>query len=54
MAFMNSLNARAIATLEARKYNDSANLLLHKRKDGNAQWIYHYTSWTLLQNGLGA
>ncbi|WP_049757448.1 hypothetical protein [Bartonella grahamii] len=27
----------------ASKYNDSAGLLLHKRKDRGAQWIYHYT-----------
>ncbi|GAA5098319.1 hypothetical protein GCM10023260_08750 [Bartonella acomydis] len=40
MALMNYLNARAVATLEAGKYNDGACLLLHKRKDGGAQWIY--------------
>ncbi len=27
----------------AGKYNDGAGLLLHKRKDGGAQWIYRYT-----------
>ncbi len=27
----------------AGKYNDGAGLLLHKRKDGSAQWIYRYT-----------
>ncbi|MBB4076163.1 hypothetical protein GGR08_000451 [Bartonella fuyuanensis] len=43
MLLMNRLNARAVATLRARKYNDSAGLLLHKRKDGGVQWIYHYT-----------
>ncbi|MBB4076729.1 hypothetical protein GGR08_001035 [Bartonella fuyuanensis] len=26
----------------ARKYNDGASLLLHKRKDGGAQWLYRY------------
>ncbi len=40
---MNRLNARAVATLGAGKYNDGAGLLLHKRKDGGAQWIYRYT-----------
>ncbi len=33
---MNRLNARAVATLGAGKYNDGAGLLLHKRKDGGA------------------
>ncbi|ETS08577.1 hypothetical protein BHOIPH791_04170 [Bartonella henselae] len=27
----------------AGKYNDGAGLLLHKRKDGGAQWILRYT-----------
>ncbi|QEE08254.1 DUF4102 domain-containing protein [Bartonella kosoyi] len=27
----------------AGKYNDGAGLLLHKRKDGDAQWLYRYT-----------
>ncbi len=40
---MNRLNARSVATLGAGKYNDGAGLLLHKRKDGGAQWIYRYT-----------
>ncbi|QEE12280.1 integrase arm-type DNA-binding domain-containing protein [Bartonella krasnovii] len=43
MALMNRLNARSVATLGAGKYNDGAGLLLHKRKDGGAQWIYRYT-----------
>ncbi|WP_019223750.1 tyrosine-type recombinase/integrase [Bartonella rattaustraliani] len=43
MALMNRLNARAVATLGAGKYNDGAGLLLHKREDGGAQWIYRYT-----------
>ncbi len=34
---MNRLNARAVATLGAGKYNDGVGLLLHKRKDGGAQ-----------------
>ncbi len=40
---MNRLNARAVATLGAGKYNDGAGLLLHKHKDGGAQWLYRYT-----------
>ncbi len=40
---MNRLNARAVATLGAGKYNDGAGLLLHKRKDGGAQWLLRYT-----------
>ncbi len=40
MPFMNRLNARAVATLRASKYNDGAGLLLHKRKNGGAQWLY--------------
>ncbi len=40
---MNRLNARSVATLGAGKYNDGAGLLLHKRKDGGAQWILRYT-----------
>ncbi len=36
MALMNRLNARAVATSGAGKYNDGAGLLLHKRKDGGA------------------
>ncbi|EJF87669.1 hypothetical protein MCY_00123 [Bartonella rattimassiliensis 15908] len=32
MALMNHLNARAIATLGASKYNAGAGLLLHKRE----------------------
>ncbi|WP_375668233.1 type ISP restriction/modification enzyme, partial [Bartonella sp. AP36NXGY] len=43
MPLMNRLNARAVATLGAGKYNDGAGLLLHKRKDGGAQWLYRYT-----------
>ncbi|VEJ44434.1 Uncharacterised protein [Bartonella vinsonii] len=43
MPLMNRLNARAVATLGAGKYNDGAGLHLHKRKDGGAQWLYHYT-----------
>ncbi|MET3560154.1 hypothetical protein ABID39_000846 [Bartonella japonica] len=37
MALINRLNARSVATLGASKYNDGADLLLHKRKDGGAQ-----------------
>ncbi len=40
---MNRLNAKSVATLEAGKMCDDAGLLFHKRKDGNAQWIYRYT-----------
>ncbi|EJF82015.1 hypothetical protein HNQ74_000423 [Bartonella doshiae] len=43
MPLMNRLNAKAVATLGASKYNDGASLLLHKRKDGGAQWLYRYT-----------
>ncbi|EJF79749.1 Uncharacterised protein [Bartonella doshiae] len=43
MALMNRLNARAVATLGAGKYNDGAELLLHKRKDGGAERILRYT-----------
>ncbi|EJF87654.1 hypothetical protein MCY_00108 [Bartonella rattimassiliensis 15908] len=55
MALMNRLNARSVATLGTSKYNDCAGLLLHKRKDGGAQWLYRY----ILHNrcceiGLGA
>lgn len=35
-------NARIVATLGASKVNDSAGLLLHKRKDGGAQEPYYY------------
>lgn len=31
------------ATLEATKVNNDAGLLLHKRQDGGAQWLYLYT-----------
>ncbi len=34
---------KSVATLGVGKYNDRAGLLLHKRKDGNTQWLYHYT-----------
>ncbi len=52
---MNRLNARSVATLGAGKYNDGASLLLHKRKDGGAQWIYHYTiHGRRREMGLGA
>ncbi len=34
---------RAVATLGTGKVYDDAGLLLHKRKDGNTQWIYRYT-----------
>uniref|UniRef100_UPI0035CEDAFF tyrosine-type recombinase/integrase n=1 Tax=Bartonella sp. CL434QHHD TaxID=3243529 RepID=UPI0035CEDAFF len=55
MALMNRLNARAVATLGAGKYNDGAGLLLHKRKDGGAQWIYRYTiHGRRREMGLGA
>ncbi len=52
---MNRLNARAVATLGAGKYNDGAGLLLHKRKDGGAQWILRYTlHGRRREMGLGA
>ncbi len=52
---MNRLNARSVATLGAGKYNDGAGLLLHKRKDGGAQWIYRYTiHGRRREMGLGA
>ncbi|WP_019223829.1 tyrosine-type recombinase/integrase [Bartonella rattaustraliani] len=55
MALMNRLNARAVATLGAGKYNDGAGLLLHKREDGGAQWIYRYTiHGRRREMGLGA
>ncbi|EJF82929.1 tyrosine-type recombinase/integrase [Bartonella rattimassiliensis] len=55
MALMNRLNARSVATLGAGKYNDSAGLLLHKRKDGGAQWILRYTlHGRRREMGLGA
>ncbi|EJF87396.1 tyrosine-type recombinase/integrase [Bartonella rattimassiliensis] len=55
MALMNRLNARSVATLGAGKYNDSAGLLLHKRKDGGAQWILRYTiHGRRCEMGLGA
>ncbi|MBX4336590.1 tyrosine-type recombinase/integrase [Bartonella raoultii] len=55
MALMNRLNARSVATLGAGKYNDGAGLLLHKRKDGGAQWIYRYTiHGRRREMGLGA
>ncbi len=43
MALMNRLNARSVATLGAGKYNDGTGLLFYMRKNGGAQWIYHYT-----------
>ncbi len=45
MALMNRFNARAAAaaTFGTSKVCDGTGLLLHKRKDGGAQWIYHYT-----------
>ncbi len=52
---MNRLNARSVATLGAGKYNDGAGLLLHKRKDGGAQWLYRYTiHGRRREMGLGA
>ncbi len=46
---------RAVATLEAGKVNDGAGLLLHKRKDGGAQWLYRYTiHGRRREMGLGA
>ncbi len=39
----------------ASKYNDGAGLLLHKRKDGGAQWLYRYTiHGRRREMGLGA
>ncbi|MBB4076950.1 integrase, partial [Bartonella fuyuanensis] len=55
MVLMNRLNARSVATLGAGKYNDGAGLLLHKRKDGGAQWILRYTLHGCRREmGLGA
>ncbi|WP_375612608.1 MULTISPECIES: tyrosine-type recombinase/integrase [unclassified Bartonella] len=55
MVLMNRLNARAVATLGAGKYNDGAGLILHKRKDGGAQWLYRYTiHGRRREMGLGA
>ncbi|GAA5100827.1 tyrosine-type recombinase/integrase [Bartonella acomydis] len=55
MVLMNRLNAKSVATLGAGKYNDGAGLLLHKRKDGGAQWIYRYTiHGRRREMGLGA
>ncbi|WP_375662613.1 tyrosine-type recombinase/integrase [Bartonella sp. OC16QHHD] len=55
MALMNRLNARSVATLGVGKYNDGAGLLLHKRKDGGAQWILRYTlHGRRREMGLGA
>ncbi|MET3559663.1 integrase [Bartonella japonica] len=55
MALMNRLSARSVATLGAGKYNDGAGLLLHKRKDGGAQWLYRYTiHGRRREMGLGA
>ncbi|UNF46208.1 integrase arm-type DNA-binding domain-containing protein [Bartonella krasnovii] len=55
MVLMNRLNARSVATLGAGKYNDGAGLLLHKRKDGGAQWILRYTlHGRRREMGLGA
>ncbi len=52
---MNRLNARSVATLGAGKYNDGAGLILHKRKDGGAQWLYRYTiHGRRREMGLGA
>ncbi|EJF79836.1 hypothetical protein [Bartonella doshiae] len=36
LPLINPLKVRAVATLEAGKYNDDAGLLLHKRKDESA------------------
>ncbi|MET3559429.1 YD repeat-containing protein [Bartonella japonica] len=55
MVLMNRLSARSVATLGAGKYNDGAGLLLHKRKDGGAQWILRYTlHGRRREMGLGA
>ncbi len=44
MALMNRLKRQGLLQpLEAGKMNDGAGLLLHKRKDGDAQWLYRYT-----------
>ncbi len=52
---MNRLNTRSVTTLGAGKYNDGAGLLLHKRKDGGAQWILRYTiHGRRREMGLGA
>ncbi|EJF87854.1 hypothetical protein MCY_00057 [Bartonella rattimassiliensis 15908] len=36
------LMQRLLAILGAGKHNDGTGWLLHKRKDGGAQWIYRY------------
>ncbi len=53
---MNRLKSQGLsATLGAGKYNDGAGLLLHKRKDGGAQWLYRYTiHGRRREMGLGA
>ncbi len=44
MALMNRLKCQGLSQYpRAGKVCDGAGLLLHKRKDGGAQWIYHYT-----------
>ncbi len=37
MPLMDRLDARAVATLEAGKYNNGAGFFLHKRKDVRTQ-----------------
>uniref|UniRef100_UPI0035D00BE1 Arm DNA-binding domain-containing protein n=1 Tax=Bartonella sp. AP285QHHD TaxID=3243483 RepID=UPI0035D00BE1 len=56
MVLMNRLKSQGLsATLGAGKYNDGAGLLLHKRKDGGAQWLYRYTiHGRRREMGLGA
>ncbi|MBB4076359.1 hypothetical protein GGR08_000656 [Bartonella fuyuanensis] len=62
MALMNRLKARAVATLGAGKYNDNANLFLHKRKlevlngftvipfmDGTMRWAWKRCKISLLK-----
>uniref|UniRef100_UPI0035D0D92E tyrosine-type recombinase/integrase n=1 Tax=Bartonella sp. CL63NXGY TaxID=3243538 RepID=UPI0035D0D92E len=56
MALMNRLKSQGLSQHpRAGKYNDGAGLLLHKRKDGGAQWLYRYTiHGRRREMGLGA
>ncbi len=45
MALMNALKYQRLPQHKrAGKVCDGTSLLLHKPKDGGAQWIYHYTN----------
>ncbi|WP_273756835.1 DUF4102 domain-containing protein [Bartonella sp. MM73XJBT] len=45
---------RAVATLGVGKVNDGAGLLLHKRKDGGAQWQRYTIHERCREMSLGA